>query len=66
MSPKQKSAGRQQIEHTIRILARPTMPNADHLRRLNRAAHRDPTAVLGVLEFWLGPEPFESAPRGNC
>jgi hypothetical protein len=25
-------------------------------RRLNRTAHRDPAAILGVLAYWLGPQ----------
>jgi hypothetical protein len=66
MSPKLQRAAGRQIEHTIGTLSRPTTTNTDQLRRLNRVAHRDPTAVLGVLEFWLGPNAVESEPRGNC
>lgn len=37
-----------------------------NLRKLNRVAHREPTAVLGVLKLWLGSEMAEGETRDDC
>jgi hypothetical protein len=33
--------------------------------RLNELARRDPDALLGVLGFWLAPQPGESESRAD-
>ena len=65
MSSKLQHGSHRTIEHTVRILARTTTAGAHLLRSLDRVAQRDPTAVLGVLEFWLGRETVESDTRGD-
>ena len=35
------------------------------LQRLNSVAKHDPKAVLGVIEFWLGPQKGEGERRGS-
>ncbi len=34
--------------------------------RLNELARRDPAALVGVLGFWLAPQPLESESRVDC
>ena len=66
MTPKVQRISNRTIKQTARIRSRLTTANAYQLARLDRVAHRNPTAVLGVLEFWLGPETIESETRVDC
>jgi hypothetical protein len=66
MSPELQRGKFRTIEHANRSFPRPTMTNADQLRRFNRVARREPTALVGVLEFWLGPDMAEGETRGDC
>jgi hypothetical protein len=66
MSPNARSILNLQAAQPISRQLGASASLAHKLLRLNQVAVREPTAVLGTLQFWLGAQSDESEPRGDC
>jgi hypothetical protein len=63
MSPKSRFHGASPIENRPLGKAHDSHDAAVLRARLGRVARREPTTVLGVLEYWLSPQSAGSKPR---
>jgi len=66
MSPDRESRSILGVQQAVRMSLRLATANALPLIRLNHLARREPTALLGVMQYWLGPDLAESETRGDC